>query len=85
MNPFCKADREGFLYWNGVDFLHFRAMPDNQKYLTGMNYLWACKSSWLVYNKDRILTIATQEKIPAMLLAGVAVAEVAGTPERLKG
>ncbi|MDU2732203.1 MAG: hypothetical protein E7C36_02730 [Mixta calida] len=75
MNMFCKVDEEGFPHWNGVDFMRFWFLPNNQRFLTGENYLWAYKAAWLVYNKSRVIKIAQEEKIPAILLAGVAIAE----------
>ncbi|QKJ85527.1 hypothetical protein PMPD1_0552 [Paramixta manurensis] len=85
MNMFCQVDNEGFPHWNGIDFMRFWFLPNNHRFLTGENYLWAYKASFLVYNRSRIIKIAREEKIPPFLLAGVAAAEVGGTPERLKG
>ena len=85
MNMFCKVDNEGFPHWNGVDFMRFWLLPNNQRFLTGENYLWAYKAAYLHYNKHKIIKIAKEEHIPAILLAGVSAAEVGGTPERLKG
>ena len=78
-------DEKNFPHWNGLDFLRYFALPNNQSLLTGENYLWAYKAAFLVYNRELIKQYAHEEKIPVLLLAGVAVAEVDGTPERLKG
>ncbi len=62
----------------------YRWLPNNPRYLTGKSYLWAYKAAYLQYNKNLIIKYAHQEKIPILLLAGVAVSEAGGTPDRFK-
>ncbi|MCU5771821.1 hypothetical protein N5923_04035 [Erwiniaceae bacterium BAC15a-03b] len=85
VNPFCKVDELGFPHFTAVDYIRFRFFPDNQRFLTGNNYLWAYKAGFLVYNRDRIMRYAREYNIPVLLLAGVAVAEAGGKPDRMKG
>ncbi|MBB3322009.1 hypothetical protein FHW74_001465 [Atlantibacter sp. RC6] len=53
--------------------------------MTGDAYLWLYKTSWLIYHRDLIKKYAKEAEIPVFLLAGVAVSEVGGTPDRFKG
>ena len=85
VNRYCRVTGANFPHWTLLDFLRFWALPDNHRFITGKSYLWAYKAAWLVYNKRSILAIAREEQISPLLLAGVAAAEVGGTPERLKG
>lgn len=82
---FCKVDEYGFPHWDGIDFFRWYILPTSWEYMTGDAYLWLYKTSWLVYHRDMIRRYAKEAEIPELLLAGVAVAETGGTPERLKG
>ncbi|MCO7512019.1 hypothetical protein NJH77_22475 [Serratia fonticola] len=85
INKFCKINStSNFPKWDGGDFALWKFFPDDEVLVTGESRLWAYKAAFLQYNKDRILKYAQKERIPALLLGGVAVAEVAGTPERAK-
>lgn len=81
---FCRVDKEGFPHWNGFDFLRWYVLPDNWNYGTGTAYLWLYKTAWLIHHRSLIVQFAREAEIPELLLAGVAVAEVGGTPERFK-
>ncbi|MEE3651819.1 MULTISPECIES: hypothetical protein [unclassified Brenneria] len=82
-NQFCDVDALGFPKFTGFDFIRYH-LPESSTYVTGKSYLWAYKSAYLAYNKDKIIRYAHEEKIPVLLLAGVAIAEVGGVPERFK-
>jgi hypothetical protein len=81
---FCKVDKFGFPHWDSFDAFRWYILPTNWNYMTGNSYLWLYKTSWLIYHRDRIKQYAREAEIPALLLAGVAVSEVGGTPERFK-
>lgn len=81
---FCKVDKLGFPHWDGIDFLRWKVVPTNWDYATGDAYLWLYKTAWLVHHRDLIKLYAREAQIPDFLLAGVAVAEVGGMPERSK-
>ncbi|MDC9597219.1 hypothetical protein [Xenorhabdus anantnagensis] len=83
-NPYCVVDELGFPRFDGVDFLRYKALPNNPRYVTGESYLWAYKAAYLQYNTERIKKYAHEANIPVLLLAGVAVAEAGGTPDRFK-
>lgn len=82
---FCTVDKHGFPHWDGIDFLRWKILPTNWGLITGDAYLWVYKSAWLVYHRDLVKQYAHEARIPDFLLAGVAVSEVGGTPERFKG
>ena len=82
---FCQVDEYGFPHWNGLDLFRWYALPTNWNFMTGDAYLWLYKTSWLIYYRDAIKQYAQEAEIPPLLLAGVAVAEVGGTPELTKG
>lgn len=81
---FCNVDKDGFPHWNGFDFFRWYVLPDNWNYHTGSAYLWLYKTAWLIHHRGMIKEFAREAQIPEILLAGVAVAEVGGTPERFK-
>lgn len=83
-NPYCTIDELGFPRFDGVDFLRYKALPNSPRYVTGESYLWAYKAAYLQYNTERIKKYAHEANIPVLLLAGVAVAEAGGTPDRFK-
>ncbi|WP_275148921.1 hypothetical protein [Citrobacter koseri] len=83
--PFCEIDEYGFPHWNGLDFFRWYALPTNWRFMTGKAYLWYYKTAWLIHHRAMIKQYAYEARIPELLLAGVAVAEVGGTPERFKG
>ncbi|ELY2670913.1 hypothetical protein SMZ63_000515 [Cronobacter sakazakii] len=82
---FCNIDEYGFPHWNGIDLFRWYAIPTNWHYMTGNAYLWLYKTSWLVYYREAIKKYAKEAEVPEWLLAGVAIAEVGGTPEVFKG
>ncbi|AUQ23698.1 hypothetical protein [Dickeya zeae] len=82
-NQFCDVDELGFPKFNGFDVIRWQ-LPDNPRLITGKYYLWAYKTAYVTYNRERIIQYAHEENIPAFLLAGIALAEVGGTPERFK-
>lgn len=82
---FCDVDEYGFPHWNGFDAFRWYALPTNWGFMTGNAYLWLYKTSWLIYHRNMIKQYAKEAEIPAFLLAGVAVSEVGGMPERFKG
>lgn len=82
---FCRIDEYRFPHWNSFDLLRWYVLPTDWQFITGDAYLWLYKTSWLVYHRDMIKKCAAEAEIPAWLLAGVAVSEVGGTPERSKG
>lgn len=81
---FCKVDEYGFPHWDGIDFLRWMILPTDWDFGTGSAYLWLYKSAWLVHHREMIKQYAYEARIPDLLLAGVAVSEVGGVPERLK-
>lgn len=83
--PFCEIDEYGFPHWNGLDFFRWYALPTNWRFMTGKSYLWYYKTAWLIHHRTIIKQCAYEARVPELLLAGVAVAEVGGTPERFKG
>lgn len=83
-NMFCTINsEEDFHRWNGFDIVRAN-LPDNSRFVTGKSYLWAYKAAYLQYNKDKIIKYAHKEGIPVLLLAGVAVSEAGGNPDRFK-
>lgn len=84
-NPFCSVDALGFPHFTLKDVARYKLLPNNHRFVTGNNYLWAYKAGFLVYNKHRIVKYAKEYNIPVMLLAGVAAAEAGGKPDRIKG
>ncbi|WP_311202164.1 hypothetical protein [Erwinia pyrifoliae] len=62
----------------------YKILPDNLRFATGDYYLWAYKTAYLIYHRGLINNIAREERVPVILLAGVAVSEVGGAPDRLK-
>lgn len=82
---FCRVDKFGFPHWDGFDAFRWYIIPTSWEYLTGDAYLWIYKSAWLIYHRNMIKQYAFEAQIPAVLLAGVAVSEVGGMPERFKG
>ncbi|MEQ9843136.1 hypothetical protein [Pectobacterium brasiliense] len=84
-NKFCSINSTStFPKWNGVDFALWKFLPNDENLVTGDPRLWAYKAAYLHYNRDKIKKYALRERIPILLLAGVAVAEVGGVPERTK-
>lgn len=81
---FCKVDEYGFPHWNLMDFLRWKVLVTNWDSVTGDAYLWVYKTAWLVHHRDLIKQYAREAQIPDFLLAGVAVSEVGGMPERAK-
>ncbi|CDH25357.1 hypothetical protein [Xenorhabdus bovienii] len=67
-NPYCTVDELGFPRFDGIDFLRYKALPNNSRFVTGENYLWAYKAAYLHYNKDLIINYAHKENIPVLLL-----------------
>ncbi len=84
-NIFCTVDNLGFPHFTAIDLIRYKLLPNNQNYLTGRNYLWAYKAAFLVCHRELIIRKAHDNNIPVLLLAGVAVAEAGGKPDRLKG
>lgn len=83
-NQFCNlSGRQSFHKWNLWDVV-ISELPDDLTFVTGDYYLWAYKAAYLQYNRDKIIKYAHKENIPVLLLAGVAVAEVGGKPDRVK-
>ncbi|WP_426817411.1 hypothetical protein ACP3TC_02030 [Winslowiella sp. 2C04] len=83
-NAFCTVDDLGFPHFNAIDLMRYKLLPGNQRFVTGENYLWAYKAGFLVYNRHAISRFSQENNIPELLLAGVAVSEVGGKPDRLK-
>lgn len=84
-NMFCNINASSsFPKWNMVDVGLWELLPDNATLVTGEYRLWAYKAAYLKYNRNKIIINAYREKIPVLLLAGVAISEVAGMPERMK-
>lgn len=82
---FCRVNEYGFPHWDGFDAFRWYIIPTSWKYMTGDAYLWIYKSAWFIYHKNMIKQYAKEAQIPVLLLAGVAVSEVGGMPERFKG
>ncbi|MBC8953990.1 hypothetical protein [Xenorhabdus sp. PB62.4] len=83
-NPYCTVDELGFPKFDAFDFMRYKFLPDNPRFVTGESYLWAYKAAYLQYNTNLIIKYAHEAKIPVLLLAGVAVAEAGGKPDRIK-
>lgn len=83
-NEFCEVDELGFPHFTAIDYIRFRHLPNNRRFITGNNYIWAYKAGFIVSYKHKIRQYANEYKIPVLLLAGVAVSEVGGKPDRLK-
>lgn len=81
---FCKVDKYGFPHWDGFDFFRWYVLPSNWNHRTGAAYLWLYKTAWLIHHRGGIKKSAREAQIPELLLAGIAVSEVGGTPERFK-
>ncbi|XHA16187.1 hypothetical protein ACE15K_23050 [Citrobacter farmeri] len=82
---FCKVDEYGFPHWDGFDAFRWFVLPTDWGFITGDAYLWVYKTAWLIHHRDVIKQYAKEAEIPELLLAGVAVSEVGGMPERFKG
>lgn len=82
---FCDIDEHGFPHWGWFDFFRWYALPTSERFMTGKAYLWYYKTAWLVHHRLKIKKYAYEARIPEFLLAGVAVTEVGGTPEKFKG
>lgn len=81
---FCKVDEYGFPHWDGMDFLRWMTLPTDWDFVTGDAYLWLYKTAWLVHHRNLIKQYAHEAQVPDLLLAGVAVSEVGGMPDRAK-
>ena len=81
---FCNVDEYGFPHWNGMDFLRWMILPTDWDFVTGEAYLWLYKTAWLVHHRNLIKQYAHEAQVPVLLLAGVAVSEVGGMPDRAK-
>lgn len=79
---FCAPDNSNYPKWNSWDIFKWRAL--SEKMGGGRAYLEAYKDGWVVYNKFRIKDAAEQHRIPPVLLACVAWAEVGGKPDGIK-
>ncbi|MFZ4834384.1 hypothetical protein [Rouxiella sp. Mn2063] len=82
-NEYCKVDKQGFPKFTLFGTARYKLLPNDIYFLTGEYYLWAYKAAYLNYHRKLITQVAREEKIP-VLLAGVAVSEVGGAPDRLK-
>lgn len=80
--PFCTPDSNNFAKWTTWDFVKWKALPN--VWGGGDLSLIEYKDSWIIYNRHRIISIATQNKIPPILLASVAWSEVGGKPDGVK-
>jgi len=87
-NQFCKFNKNLIPKWGWRDIYLWKFHSSNSPFeggeATGTRRLWDYKKAYLIYNKDKIITAAYKEKIPVLLLAGVALNEVAGKPEHFK-
>lgn len=79
---FCAPDNSSYPKWNSWDIFKWRVL--SEKMGGGRPYLQAYKDGWVVYNKFRIKDAAQQHRIPPVLLACVAWAEVGGKPDGIK-
>jgi len=79
---FCASDNSSHPKWSSWDIVKWRAL--SEKIGGGRAYLEAYKDGWIVYNKFRIKSAAEQHRIPPVLLACVAWAEVGGKPDGIK-
>ncbi|WP_143713650.1 hypothetical protein [Variovorax sp. RO1] len=79
---FCASDSSNYPKWNTWDVFKWKAL--SEKFGGGRVYLEAYKDGWIAYNKYEITEIAAQHRIPAVLLASVAWAEVGGKPDGFK-
>lgn len=79
---FCAPDNSSHPKWEIWDVFKWRVL--SKKFGGGDAYLHAYKDGWIVYNKHKINGAAAQYKIPAILLASVAWAEVGGKPDGFK-
>ncbi|WP_339806173.1 hypothetical protein [Saezia sanguinis] len=59
-------------------------MKDDETNYTGEPYLLLYKDAYIKYYRQQILITAFEEKIPAILLAGVAWSEAGGKPDDFK-
>jgi hypothetical protein len=82
VREFCAPDNTNHPKWNSWDIFKWRAL--SEKMGGGRAYLEAYKDGWIVYNKFRIKDAAQQHRIPPVLLACVAWAEVGGKPDGIK-
>lgn len=83
-NEYCKVDEMGFAKFTLFGTVRYKILPDNLRFATGDYYLWAYKSAYLTYHRNLINNVAREERVPVILLAGVAASEVGGAPDRLK-
>lgn len=67
-----------------MDFLRWMVLPTDWDFVTGDAYLWVYKTAWLVHHRNLIKQYAHEAQVPDLLLAGVAVSEVGGMPDRAK-
>jgi hypothetical protein len=79
---FCAPGNTNHPKWNSWDIFKWRALSEIMG--GGRAYLEAYKDGWIVYNKFRIKDAAEQHRIPPVLLACVAWAEVGGIPDGIK-
>ena len=79
---FCAPDNANYPKWTSWDVIKWQVL--SKKFGGGQAHLTAYKDAWVVYNQNRIVKIAKQEKIPPPLLASVAWAEVGGKPDGTK-
>lgn len=66
------------LRWSIVHVLAWKAVPERLG--GGDAFLWKFKDVWVRYNRNLIKKHASENRIPAELLAGVAHIEVGGDP-----
>lgn len=79
---FCAPDNANYPKWSSLDAFMWKMWP--QRFGGGFPHLSDYKDAWVLYNRLRIVAVARKNKIPPVLLASVAWAEVGGKPDESK-
>lgn len=79
---FCAPDNSSYSKWTAWDVFKWRAF--SEKFGGGKAHLEGYKDGWVVYNKSKIKDAADHHRIPSILIASVAWAEVGGKPDGMK-
>ena len=85
-NPFCSLEEDNSPKWSLLNALTWKLEPKLPSLHMdgGQAVLMGYKRAWIVYNRARILTAATANRIPADLLGCVIFNEVGGDPPWIK-
>lgn len=82
-DEFCEPGTPSYPKWTAWDAIMWKLAPDS--WTGGLARLFSYKDAWVRYNGKLIRQASSDNKIPTILLAGVAWAEAGGMPDFVKG